>query len=90
MRSRDTALFRDFHASYSPEGQRRVVSLPRKENIILSNNHHNAERLFRRLQQRLESYVTLRNVYYEHMLDYIRKEEVEIAISGEETADEFY
>jgi len=90
MNPRDRALLRDFHASYSLEDQRRVVSLPRKENITLPSNHHNAERLFRRLEQRLESNVALRHVYHDHMLDYIRKEQVEIATSGEETADEFY
>ena len=90
MSARDTALLRDFHASYSLEDQRRVVSLPRKENITLPSNHHNAERLFRRLEQRLESNVALRHVYYDHMLDYIRKEQVEIVTSGEETTNEFY
>jgi len=90
MSARDTALLRDFHASYSLEDQRRVVSLPRKENITLPSNYHNAERLFRRLEQRLEGNVALRHVYHDHMLDYIRKEQVEIATSGEEIADEFY
>jgi len=66
------------------------VSLPRKENITLPSNHHNAVRLFRRLEQRLEGNVALRHVYHDHMLDYKRKEQVEIATSGEETADEFY
>jgi hypothetical protein len=90
MSARDKALLRDFHASYSLEDQRRVVSLPREENITLPSNHHNAERLFRKLEQRLEGNVALRHVYHDHMLDYIRKEQVEIATSGEETADEFY
>ena len=49
MSTIDTALLRDFHASYSLEDQRRVVSVPRKENITLPSNHHIAERLFRRL-----------------------------------------
>jgi hypothetical protein len=50
MSARDTALLRKFHASYSLEDERRVVSLPRKGNITLPSNHHNAERLFHRLE----------------------------------------
>ncbi len=90
MSARDAALLRGFHASYSLEDQRRVVSLPRKENITLPSNRHNAERLFIRLEERLESNVALRHVYHDHMLDYIRKEQVGIAPSGEETVEEFY
>jgi hypothetical protein len=33
MNARDTGLLQEFHASYSPEDQRRVVSLPQKGNI---------------------------------------------------------
>jgi len=66
------------------------VSLPRKENITLPSDHHKAERLFRRLEQRLEGNVALRHVYHDHMLDYIRQEPVQIATFGEETADEVY
>ena len=73
MSARDTALLRDFHAYYSLEDQRRVVSLPRKENITLPKGN-----------------VALRHVYHDHMLDYIRKEQVEIATTGEEITDESY
>ena len=73
MSARDAALLLDFHASYSVQDQRRVVSLPRKENITLPSNRHNAERLFSRLEERLESNVALRHVYHNHMLEYIRK-----------------
>jgi hypothetical protein len=90
MGPQDPAILRDFHASYSLEDQQRVVSLPHKENITLPSNRHNTERLFRRLEQRLESNVNLRHVYYDHMVDYIRKEQVEIATSGEEAQDKFY
>ena len=87
MSARDAALHREFHASYSLEDQWRVVSLPRKENITLPSNRHNAERLVSRLEQRLENNVALRHVYHDHMLDYIRKGQVEIAPSGEETVE---
>jgi hypothetical protein len=90
MSARDTALLREFHASYALEDQRRVVSLPRKGNITLPSNHHNAERLFHRLEQRLEGNAALRQVYHAHMLDYIKKEQVEIAPPAEGTAEEFY
>ena len=69
MNARVTALLQEFHASYSLEDQRRVVSLPRKGNVALPSNQHNAERLFHRLGQRLAGNVALRQVYHDHMLD---------------------
>jgi hypothetical protein len=90
MNARDTILLQEFHASFALEDLRRVVSLPRKGNITLSSNQHNAERLFHRLEQRLEGNVALRQVCYDHMLDYIRKGQVEIVPSGEGNLDEFY
>jgi len=89
MNARDTALLQAFHASYSLEDQRRIVSLPRKGIIPLPSNRLNAERLFRRLEQRLERNVALRHVYHDHVLDYIKKGKVEIAPSEEGTADKF-
>jgi len=68
MNARNTTLLQEFHASFSFEDQRRVVSLPRKGNITLPSNQHNAERLFHRLEQRLEGNFSLRQVYHDHML----------------------
>jgi len=90
MNARDTALLHEFHASYSLEDQQRVVSLPRKGNITLPSNQLNAERLFHRLEQRLEGNVILWQVYHDHILDYIRKGQVEIVPSGEGAVDELY
>ena len=88
MNTRDATLLQAFHASYTLEDQRRVVSLPRKGNITQPSNQHNAGRLFDRLKQRLEGNVALRQVFHDHMLDYIRK--LEIVPPGERTVDEFY
>jgi len=89
MNTRGTAL-QEFHASYSLEDQRRVVSLPRKGNTPLPSNRLNAERQFRRLEQRLERNAALRYMYHDHILDYIKKGQVEIAPFEEGTADKFY
>ena len=51
MNAQDTTLLQDFHASYSLEDQRSVVSLPRKGNITLLSNQHNAVKLFQKLEQ---------------------------------------
>ena len=90
MNARDTAFLLEFHAFYSHEDHRILVSLPRKVNITQPSIHHNAERLFHSLEQRLEVNVALRCVYHDHILDYIKKEQVEIALSEEGTVDEFY
>ena len=56
----------------------------------LPSNHHNAERLLHRLEKRLGGgYVALRHVYHDHMMGYIKKEQVEIA-PEEGTVDELY
>ena len=90
MNARYTALLQEFHASYSLEDQRRVVSLPRKGNTPLPSNRLNAERQFLRLEQSLERNAPLRHVYHDHMLDYIKKGQVEIALFEVGTADTFY
>ena len=69
MNARDTALLREFHASYSLQDQRMVVTLHRKGNITLPSNNHNAEGLFLRLEKRPEGNVALRHVHQDHMLD---------------------
>jgi hypothetical protein len=43
MNARIATVLQEFHASYSLEDQRRVVSLPRKGNITLPSKQHNAE-----------------------------------------------
>jgi len=42
------------------------------------------------VEQRLERNVALRFVYHDHMLDHIKKKQVETALSEEGTVDEFY
>ena len=79
MNARDTALLQEFHASYSLEDQRRVVSLPRKGNTHIPCNRLNAERQFHRFERRLERNAAFRYVYHDQILDYIKKGQVEIA-----------
>jgi hypothetical protein len=73
LSSRDSAFLREFHASYSIEDQRRVVSLARKGSITLPSNRHTAVKRFHTLEKRPERNEALRHVYHAHMLDYIRK-----------------
>jgi len=42
------------------------------------------------LEQRLEENVVLRHEYHGHILEYIKKQQVEIFPSEEGTVDEFY
>jgi hypothetical protein len=90
LSSRDSALLREFHASYSTEDQQRVVSLPRKGSITIPSNRHNSVKRFHTLEKRLEGNEALRHVYHAHMLDYIRKLQVEIAPPEEEAIGMYY
>jgi hypothetical protein len=90
LSARDSALLREFRPSYSIDEERRVVSLPRKGDITLPSNRHNAEKRFHMLEQRLERNGTLRQVCHALMLDYIQKKHVEIVPPGEEATDVYY
>jgi hypothetical protein len=67
-----------------------VVSLPRKEYVSLSSNYHHAEKRFQALAIRLERDETLRNVYHDQRLNYIRHEPVEIAPPADGTQETYY
>ena len=88
-RAIDTAILAQFHASHTLEDQRRVVRLPRKENLDLHDNYHTAEKRFQSLEKRLARNETLKNTYTGQMLDYINKDHVELA-PAETSGDEFY
>jgi hypothetical protein len=79
MSAKDSALLGEFHASFRMQGQRRVVSLPKKQGIILSNNRMNAERRLGHLRMRLDNKKDVREIYYAQMADYIAKRQVEEA-----------
>jgi hypothetical protein len=51
---KDSALLQEFAASFCLEDQRRVVSFPRKANITVPNNRHEAEKRFLSLEKKLE------------------------------------
>jgi hypothetical protein len=51
--TKDSAVLQAFHDSFRIEDIRRVVSLPKKENVTLPNNRQNAEKRFASLEVRL-------------------------------------
>jgi hypothetical protein len=53
--SADSKLLEDIQASFRVEDQRRVVSLPRKQNIALPSNKMNAEKRLNNLTKRLKA-----------------------------------
>jgi hypothetical protein len=67
-----------------------VVYLPKKGSITLPSNRHNAVKRFHTLEKRLEGNEAVGHVYHAHMLDYIRKGQVEIAPPEEEAIDIYY
>jgi hypothetical protein len=85
---KNLALLQEFQDSYRTD-HRRVVSLPKIQNIILSNNCRTAEKRFASLQKRLQKNEPLQKVHYAQILDYIQKRQVEIALT-EGGPDTFY
>jgi hypothetical protein len=71
--TKDSAILRAFHDSFHIEDSRRVVSLPKKENVPFSSSRQNAENRFKSLETILRKNAKLRKVYYTHMLDYVQR-----------------
>jgi len=53
LNSKDSDVLRDFHDFFRTEGNRRVVSLPKKANVYLPNNRQNAAYRFKSLVNKL-------------------------------------
>jgi hypothetical protein len=87
---KDSALLQEFAASFCLEDQRRLVSFPRKENITVPNNRHEAEKRFLSLEKKLEKNGHLKQIYQTQMLDHIRKEHVEVAPPEKDSREMFY
>jgi hypothetical protein len=79
MSAKDSALLGELLASFHIQKRRRLVSLPKKQGIILPNNRMNAERRLGHLRERLDNNKALKYIYYAQIVDYIAKGQVEEA-----------
>jgi hypothetical protein len=79
MSAKDSALLGGFRAFFSIQGKRRVVSLPKKQGVILPKNRMNTERRLSHLRERLDNNKALKRIYYSQMVDYIAKAKVQEA-----------
>jgi hypothetical protein len=86
----DSAVLQAFHDSYRTEDSRRVVSLPKKENVTLPTNRQNAENRFKSLETSLRKNANLRHVYDTHMMDYMHRGQVEVIHQDEKQERTFY
>ena len=75
--------------SFRVEDQRRVVSLPRKQDTALPSNRINAEKRLN-LTKRLENNEVLKHIYYDQMLNYNTRGQVEAAPAEDSTSTVFY
>ena len=90
LSAKNSRLLEEFRASFRMEGQRRVVSLPRQQDIALPSNRLNAEKRLNNLTKRLENNEALKQMYYEQMLNYITRGQVEAAPTEDETSPVYY
>lgn len=90
LSAKDSTILEDFHNTFRLADGRRVVSLPRKENVVVSSNLRNAEKRFQSLQRKLDNDEEFSEMYYAHMTDYIEKGHVEQVATTESTPDVFY
>ena len=88
--TKDSAVFQAFHDSLKTEDSRRVVSLPKQENITLTTNRQNSKNRFSSLETRLRKNAILRHVYYTLMLDYMQRGQVEVVDPEEKQEGTFY
>jgi hypothetical protein len=90
LSSTDAAILSQFHDTYHLQEGRRVVSLPRKVNVRFSNNRQTSENRFHALVRKLQTSDTFKSMYYDLMLDYIRKGQVELAPTPEAQENVYY
>jgi hypothetical protein len=88
--TKDSTVLQAFHDSFKTEDSRRVVSLPKMENVTLPTNRQNMENSFRLLETRLRKNAKLRHVYYTHMLDYMQRGQVEVVNPDVKQEETFY
>jgi len=62
-----------------------VVSGPRKQGVVLPNNTTNAARRLSNLRERLDKIEALKEIYYVKIVDYVAKEQVEVATLEDST-----
>jgi hypothetical protein len=90
LSAKDTKILEEFRASFRTEDQRRVLSLPKRQDITLASNRKNAEARLNNLMKRLGNNDDLRQMYHDHMLNYITRGQVETASAEEPTGPVFY
>ena len=79
MSAKDSAILALFHASFRIQNRRRVVSLPKKQDVVLPNKQMNAARRLSSLRERLDNNEALKGIYCSHMVDHIAKGQVGLA-----------
>jgi hypothetical protein len=72
------------------EDKRRVVSLPRKQDIALPSNRLNAEKRLNNLTKRLETNEALKQIHHDQMLNYITRGQVEAVPVEDSTSTVLY
>jgi len=89
--AKDNAMLSGFADSLRIEdGRAVVVSLPKIENVILTDNHTNAQRRFQSLTERFATTTHFKTMYENKMLDYILQHHVEVAPPGFSAESMFY
>jgi hypothetical protein len=79
---KDSAKLRSFSDSFRIEDGRAVVSLSKKEHVILAGNQTKAQSGFQSLTKRFATKPDFRTMYENKMLDYILQHQVEVAPPG--------
>lgn len=85
MSATESAFLEGFHTSFRIQDRRRVVSGPRKQGVVLPNNTTNAARRLSNLRERLDKIEALKEIYYVKIVDYVAKEQVEVATLEDST-----
>lgn len=90
LTAKDSAILQKFRDSYQISEGRRVVSLPRKADIILSSNLSTAENRFHSLENRLQNNEELKTIYHTTMLNYIQRDQVELSPKDSTAGNVYY
>ena len=88
--AKDNAMLSSFADSLRIENGRAVVSLPKKEHVIQTDNHTKAQSRFQSLTKRFTTTTHFKTMYENKMLDYILQHQVEVAPPGFSASSMFY
>ena len=90
LSAKDSKVLEEFRTNFRVEDQRRGVSLPKKQDTALPSIRLNAEKRRNNLTKILENNEALKQMYYDQIINYITRGQVEVVPTEDSRGKVFY